>query len=234
MQVQSRTPVVEALASVPLFSRLPPAQLAELARVAHRQRFERGRVIVYQGEPGDTMYFILAGQVKVSLSAPDGQEAIIAILEDGDCFGELSVFDEQPRSASVIATMPIEVLTLRRQDVLRVIRQNPDLAISLITVLAQRLRDTDRLVEDAVFLDVAGRLAKRLLQLAEEHGRQTPQGIALDIHLTQQDLAAMIGASRESVNKQLGAFRDRGILAVDRQRITILRPDALRERASVQ
>ena len=224
--------VVEALRRVPLFASLKPQQLAELAQMARRQRFGRDEVVFYQGDNGDSFYVILSGQVKVSVSSPEGQEAILVMLDAGESFGELALLDEQPRSATIEATRPTEVLVMRRDEFHRIIHHHPDVALSLLRVMTKRLRDTDQLVQDAAFLDVAERLAKKLLALVDSHGRRSERGIELDIHLTQQDLAAMIGATRESVNKQLGAFRDRGILAVDRQRITIIKPEALRARVA--
>jgi CRP-like cAMP-binding protein len=224
--------MAQALSRVPLFASLSPEQIRELARVARRHRYTRDEVIFYQGDPGDTFYVILTGQVKVSVSSPEGQEAILVMLDTDESFGELALLDDQPRSATIQATRPTEVLALRKDDFHRLIRQTPDIAFGLLKVMTRRLRDTDQLVQDAAFLDVAERLAKKLLTLIEAHGRRTAQGIELDLHLTQQELAAMIGATRESVNKQLGVFRDRGILAVDRQRITILRLDLLRARVA--
>ena len=226
------TQIADALRRVALFAPLTADQIAELARMARRQRFGRDEVIFYQGDPGDSFYVILSGQVKVSVSSPEGQEAILVMLDTGESFGELALLDEQPRSATIEATRPTEVVVMRKDEFHRLIQHHPDIALSLLRVMTKRLRDTDQLVQDAAFLDVAERLAKKLLALVDSHGRASERGIDLDIHLTQQDLAAMIGATRESVNKQLGAFRDRGILSVDRQRITILKPDALRARVS--
>jgi CRP-like cAMP-binding protein len=230
-RAQRQAQVADALRRVPLFASLSSQAIDEIARVARRHQYERDEVVFYQGDPGDTFYVILDGQVKVSVSSSEGQEAILVMLNAGDSFGEFALLDEQPRSATIQASLPTEVVTLRKDDFQRLIHQSPEIALGLLKVMTKRLRDTDQLVQDAAFLDVAERLAKKLLGLAEQHGRVSPRGIELDIRLTQQDLAAMIGATRESVNKQLGAFRDRGIVAVDRQRITILKPDALRARA---
>jgi len=224
--------IADALRRAPLFSSLNTDQITELARMARRQRFGRDEVVFYQGDPGDSFYVLLAGQVKVSVSSPEGQEAILVMLDSGESFGELALLDAQPRSATIEATRPTEVVVIRKDEFHRLIHQHPDIAVQLLRVMTKRLRDTDQLVQDAAFLDVAERLAKKLLALVDSHGRRSERGIELDIHLTQQDLAAMIGATRESVNKQLGAFRDRGILSVDRQRITILKLDALRARVS--
>lgn len=218
------------LRRVPLFASLSDRQVEELTRMARRQLFDREEVVFYQGDPGDTFYVILSGQVKVSVTSAEGQEAILVMLDEGESFGEFALLDEQPRSATIEATLPTEVLAIRKAEFHRLLHQSPDIAIGLLRVMTKRLRDTDQLVQDAAFLDVAERLAKKLLSLADSHGRHTEQGIVLEVQLTQQDVAAMIGATRESVNKQLGAFRDRGIVTVDRQRITIVKPDALRAR----
>jgi CRP/FNR family cyclic AMP-dependent transcriptional regulator len=230
MRTNEELEIAAALQRVPLFASLSPSQLAELARVARRFNYARDETIFFQEDDGDTFYVILSGQVKVSVTSPEGQEAILVMLDAGEGFGEFALLDDQPRSATIEATQPTEVLSLRKDDFRRLLRQMPDIAIALLKVLTKRLRDTDQLVQDAAFLDVGDRLAKKLLFLMETHGRTVPQGIELGLKLTQQDLASMIGATRESVNKQLGAFRDRGIVAVDRQRIIILRPETLRAR----
>jgi CRP-like cAMP-binding protein len=225
-----RAQVATALGRVPLFASLNPEQIEGIARVARRHRYDRDEVVFFQGDPGDTFHVVLSGQVKVSVSSPEGQEAILVVLNAGESFGEFALLDDQPRSATIQATRPTETVTLRKDDFHRLIRQTPDIAFGLLQVMTRRLRDTDQLVQDAAFLDVAERLAKKLLGLVETNGRPVERGIEIDVHLTQQDLAAMIGATRESVNKQLGAFRDRGVLTFDRQRITILRPDVLKAR----
>jgi CRP/FNR family cyclic AMP-dependent transcriptional regulator len=231
MREHEEQQIAAALHRVPLFATLSAGQLAELARVARRHRYSGDQTIFYQGDPGDTFYVILSGQVKVSVTSSEGQEAILVVLDAGEGFGEFALLDDQPRSATIEATQNTEVLVLRKDDFRRLLRQMPDIAIGLLRVLTKRLRDTDQLVQDAAFLDVGDRLAKKLLVLMESHGRAAPQGgVVLTLQLTQSELASMIGATRESVNKQLGAFRDQGIVAVDRQRITILNPDRLRAR----
>ena len=224
------TSVEDALRRVPLFRPLTPVQIGEMGRRLRRRHYDRGEIIFHQGDPGDTCYVLVQGQVKISLISPDGQEAILVMLDGGQCFGELALFDEQPRSASVTATEPSEVLVLQRPDFLRILATHPDIATSLLEIMTKRLRDTDQIVEDAAFLDVSERLAKKLLQLADSVGQPSDRGIEIGGRLTQQDLAAMIGATRESVNKQLGSLREDGIVRVDRQRITILDPDSLRRR----
>ncbi|HWP29356.1 MAG TPA: Crp/Fnr family transcriptional regulator [Chloroflexota bacterium] len=219
-----------ALRQVPLFAELPPERIQELAQMVRRRTYHRGETIFHKGDPGSGLYILTGGQVKIVLPSETGEEALLAVLEAGDFFGELALFDGLPRSATVVAVQNAEVLVLHRDDFLGFVARNPEVAIALFGVLSRRLRAADELIQDAVFLDVPGRLAKRLLELAERHGRQTPQGIAIELKLTQQDLAAMIGATRESVNKHLGWMRDRRLIALDRQRITVLRPDELRKR----
>jgi CRP/FNR family cyclic AMP-dependent transcriptional regulator len=219
-----------ALRQVPLFAELPPERIQELAQMVRRRTYHRGETIFHKGDPGSGLYILTGGQVKIVLPSETGEEALLAVLEAGDFFGELALFDGLPRSATVVAVQNAEVLVLHRDDFLGFVARNPEVAIALFGVLSRRLRAADELIQDAVFLDVPGRLAKRLLELAERYGRQTPQGVAIELKLTQQDLAAMIGATRESVNKHLGWMRDRRLIALDRQRITVLRPDELRRR----
>jgi CRP/FNR family transcriptional regulator/CRP/FNR family cyclic AMP-dependent transcriptional regulator len=219
-----------SLAQVPLFAELPPDRLRELAQMCRRRVYQRGETIFHKGDPGTGLYVLTEGQVKIVLPSEAGEEALLAVLEPGDFFGELALFDGQPRSATVVAVTRAETLLLPRDDFLGFVTRNAEVAVALFAVLSRRLRATDELIEDAVFLDVPGRLAKRLLDLAARHGRQTERGLEIDLKLTQQDLAAMVGATRESVNKHLGWMRDRRLLLLDRQRIILLRPDELRKR----
>src|SRR5262245_46820751 len=140
MREQEEQQIAVALSRVPLFGSLDPRQLAELARVARRYRYDRDETIFYQGDPGDTFYVILSGQVKVGVSSPEGQEAILVVLDAGEGFGEFALLDDQPRSATIEATLPTEVLALRKDDFRRLLRQMPDIAIGLLRVLTKRLR----------------------------------------------------------------------------------------------
>ena len=218
------------LGQVPLFAELPADRLNELVQMVRRRTYHRGETIFHKGDPGNGLYIIINGQVKIVLPSETGEEAMLAVLEGGDFFGELALFDGLPRSATVVAVQNAEVLVLHRDDFLGFVGRNPEVAVALFEVLSRRLRATDELIEDAIFLDVPGRLAKRLLDLADKHGHPTEQGVEIDLKLTQQDLAAMVGATRESVNKHLGWMRDHRLIQLDRQRIVLLRPDELRKR----
>lgn len=221
---------VRTLLELRLFTGFGPEQVALFEKESQRRSFKRGDVVFHKGDPGETMYLIAEGQVKVVLPSDSGDEALLEVLDPGDFFGELSLLDGQPRSATIVATEPTETVVLRRETLLKAIRSNPEVAIHLLQALCQRLRETDEFVSDTVFLDVPGRVAKKLLELADAYGERTPRGTVIGLRLTQQELARMVGATRESVNKHLGAYRARGIIDVDRQRFVILKRDELQRR----
>ncbi|MBM2810166.1 MAG: Crp/Fnr family transcriptional regulator [Chloroflexi bacterium] len=221
----------QSLRRVPLFSSLSDEQIAALNAVAQRRSFRRGEVIFHKGDAGPTLFMITQGQVKIVLpSDGGGEEALLGVMDTGDFFGELSLIDEQPRSATIVASEDTDTLVLHRVDFLEFLSANPELAIVVMRVLCRRLREADEFIEDAIFLDVPGRLAKKLLELAETYGRDTPYGTVIGLRMTQQELAAMVGATRESVNKHLRAYRARGIIEIDRQRIIIYKPEELQRR----
>ncbi|MDY6836138.1 MAG: Crp/Fnr family transcriptional regulator [Chloroflexota bacterium] len=219
---------VELLAQVPLFASANGEDLAELACRMSQRTYRRGEGIFRQGDPGSTLFIIQSGQVKISASSAEGEEAVFAILSEKDFFGELSLFDGKPRSASAVALTVTRTLLLCRADFVEVISKCPELAMNVLSALSTRLRRADLLVEDAVFLDLPTRLAKRLLELGECHGLRTEKGLEIELCLTQQDLADVVGVSRVAVNKQLSVYQDGGIIHLSRQRITLLRPEQLR------
>lgn len=220
---------VTLLAQVPLFASLKTSHLAELAGKLTLRNYRRGATIFHKDDPGLMLFVIKVGQVKISTPSPEGEETILAILTDGEFFGELSILDGKPRSASATAMEATQALTLNRNDFLDVLRAEPELAIEILAALSNRLRRTDLLLEDAFFLDLPTRLAKQLLELAEKHGLETDSSVEIALRLTQQDLANTVGASRESVNRLLGQFQDQGLISIAKQHIHILRPSELRE-----
>ena len=161
------------------------------------------------------------GQVKIVLYAEDGRESMIAIMSPGDCLGELAVLDGEPRSATAVALEPATLWYLHRGEFLSSIKRHPDLAQKIITLLTRRLRQTDEQLGDLVFFDVFSRVAKRLLELAASHGRPTDSGTVISLSMTQQELANLVGASRESVNKALRLYRSQGYISVGKQRIVV-------------
>jgi CRP/FNR family cyclic AMP-dependent transcriptional regulator len=218
------------LTRLPMFARLTPETTALLEAGVQKRSFRRGEVIFHKGDPGSSMYIILEGQVRIVLPSDNGEEALLGVLDSGDFFGELSLIDGQPRSATIMTSEPTDTAVLHRDAFLKVIHSSPAIAIDMLRILAHRLRDTDEFVQDAVFLDVPGRLAKKLLELSEAYGDARPDGTVIGLRLTQSELATMVGATRESVNKHLRAYRSRGIIDVSRQRIIIRRPEELQRR----
>jgi CRP/FNR family cyclic AMP-dependent transcriptional regulator len=219
------------LGSVPLFAGVPPRDLAELATRLRRRTFRRGEVILHRGDPAGAMHVIRSGRIKITLPAETGEETVLALLGTDSCFGEIAALDGGPRSATVTALEPTETLVLPRDDLLAFAREHPDFAVRLISTLAALLRRADEWLEDAYFQDLDTRLARRLLDLAEQHGKETPDGIEVSVPLTQSDMAGMLGATRVSVNRLLGTYQDARLLRLNRGSYTILRPDAFRQRA---
>jgi len=215
---------------VSLFADLPDEDIRALMAVARKRTFRAGEVIFHREDVGQVLYVIKEGKVNICLISPEGQEISLVVLGKGDFFGELAILDGLPRSTDAIALERVECYTLQRSDFHNAIMKNPKIAIQVLEILSRRLRKTDDKVEDLVVLDVYGRVAKKLLDLAHEHGVQVEDGIRIDIRLTQQDLASMVGASRESVNKVLGYFTDKGYISSDKHKITIHRVNELKQR----
>jgi CRP-like cAMP-binding protein len=216
-----------ALGRCRLFSGMDVLSLQVIARTLRARRFRRGEVLFHEGDPGDALFVVASGAVKVVVPSEDGEEAILATLRRGDFLGELALLDGAPRSASAIALEATEVLALPRDQFRSLVAAEPAIRDALLTALAGELRRLTTHVAELHFLDLTGRLAARLARLAEEHGEKQPNGeIKLDAPLTQSDLAAMIGATRQSVNKLLGEFEADGLLRMERDSIVV--PDLTR------
>lgn len=229
----TRTPLAPAelgrfMQEVPVFSRLTPDQLEALSGRMRRRVFGRGVVIFHQGMPGHALYIIESGSVRIFVLSEAGQEISVNIYGSGEIFGELSLLDGLPHSASAAAMEPMAVWMLFRDDFRRVVQEIPGMAIGIIECLSARLRQTTQYAEQMVFLDVPGRVARELLQLAGRYGTRGDDGsILIDLPLTQGELATMVGATRESVNKVLAHFRTMGYLATEGRRLRILASDEL-------
>ncbi len=218
-----------ALAKVPLFARLQPEEISRLAARMRRRTYRKNTAVVWQGDPGSTMFLIESGQVKVVMSSPRGQEAILKLLGEGDFFGDIALFDGQPRTADVVTIEESQLLLLEREALVSVIKDSPCLALGLLEALAGRLRYDVELMHVASFLDGPGRLAQVLLRLAGALRQSDGAPVTIPIRLTQTELAGLVGASRESVNRWLGEFEDRGYIRRDGFRIAILKPNDLRK-----
>jgi CRP/FNR family cyclic AMP-dependent transcriptional regulator len=220
---------IDLLRNVPLFAGLSDQDLDALAGSLGKRTFAKNMIIFHQGSLGQTLYIVESGKVRIFLLSESGQETTLNIYGAGDVFGEFSLLDGLPRSAGAVAMEKTVTLTLSREDFSRHLEACPKMALSIMQLLTLRLRFTTAQAESLAFLDVYGRVAMRLLDLAGRYGTEKGS-IELDLHLTQAELATWVAATRESVNKVLGAFRDQGLIAVEGQTITILDPEGLRKR----
>jgi CRP-like cAMP-binding protein len=218
----SARPVLASLAAIPFFGGLDPDALERLAASMRSRRFRRGEVIFHIGDPGDALFVIVSGEVKISLPSETGDEAILATLRPGDVFGELALLDGAPRSASASALMPTETVILPRDRFRELIATETGVRDALLASIAGELRRLTTHVEELHFLDITGRLAARLVRLAQESGTPLADGsLRLRTNLTQADLAAMVGCTRQSVNKLLGQFTDDGLIRLERDGIVV-------------
>ncbi|HEX6140630.1 MAG TPA: Crp/Fnr family transcriptional regulator [Candidatus Limnocylindria bacterium] len=222
---------IRALRGCPLFAPCPEPVLADVGRRLRHRHFRRGEVIFHQGDPGDALHVIISGSVKIVLPSPEGEEAIIATLTEGDFFGELALLDGQPRSATAVAVEATETLSLPRDVFRELVEQHPELRDALFAALSSLLRRITHHVEELHFLDLAGRLAARLARLARETRHPSAGRIELDWPYTQSDLASMIGGTRQSVNRLLADLIDDGLVRVEHERLIITDLDALDRRA---
>lgn len=223
----------EMLGDIPLFSGLCPAELRLIAGQVRKHRFRDETTVLHCENPGSALYVILSGRVKVHNTTLEGKEVPIALLADGELFGELSLLNGRGCSADVTTIEPTEVLVLTREAILECIRQAPQIAINLLATLAGRLRLANELNQALITLDAPGRAAMRLLVLARQHGVRTAEGVQIAIPLTQSDFASLIGTTRETAGRVLNDFRNLGWLSIDKgRRITLLREDRLTWRCS--
>jgi CRP/FNR family transcriptional regulator, cyclic AMP receptor protein len=211
---------VDALNRCRLFAGMSPESLDAISRTLRSRRFRRGEVLFHEGDPGDALFIVASGSVKVVVPSDDGDEAILSTLGRGDSLGELSLLDGAPRSASAIAIEPVEALTLPRHQFTSLLETDAAMRDALLAQLAGEVRRLTTQVADLHFLDLTGRLAARLVRLAEERGERMPDGsVRLDAPPTQGDLASMIGATRQSVNKLIGEFAE--------EKLVLLEPDGI-------
>ncbi len=212
---------VSLLRNISLFSSLSDAELEVLAGRLGQRTFGRGVIIFHKDSPGDTTYIIESGKVRIFILSESGQEISVRICGAGEVFGELSTLDGLPRSAGAMAMEETHVLTLRREDLQELLDAYPRMTRGIIATLTARVRYTTRYAENLTFLDVEGRVAQRLLELADQYGVQTAEGMEITLQITQSDLASLVGATRERVNKVLATFRHQGLIELDAERIII-------------
>lgn len=215
-----------------IFQGVEPEAAAALAAELETVSYPRSSAIFTEGELGDRLYIILEGKVKLGRHAADGRENLLSVLGPADMFGELSMFDPGPRTASAVAVTDVTLATTDRSGLRSWFAQRPEIAEQLLRVLARRLRRTNNSLADLIFTDVPGRVAKALLQLARQFGTRVDGGQLRVTHdLTQEELAQLVGASRETVNKALADFGQRGWLRLEGKSVVILDPERLGRRA---
>jgi len=223
----------ELLAQVGLFADLTTAELIGLAGLMRPRVYARDEVIYLRGDAGTAFYVIASGRVKIALTSPDGKEIILRRLGPGGFHGELALLDDEPRSADAIATETTVLLVLQRDAFRRFLADHPSAATRLLATVSHYLRRNAELIQDATFLDVPARLARVLLDLAtgSDGSADLPApGAVIPDRMKQGELAALVGATRESINKWLGAFEKQGLIRLDKGEITLLRPSALKQR----
>lgn len=208
--------VAQFLRRVPLFSQLSEADITRLAESARERNYPKNSVILFEDDPGDALYVVITGQVKVVLIGEDGREVILSVLQEGQFFGEMALIDDEPRSAHVIAMTEANLLVLRREDFQRRLQEAPTIALGLLGEMSRRMRKADDKIGGLVLLDVNGRVARLLLQMADENDGKT-----ITRRVTHHTLAQMIGSSRETVSRTIRDLADRGFVEVSRKAIII-------------
>ncbi|QJC22537.1 Crp/Fnr family transcriptional regulator [Arcanobacterium buesumense] len=219
------------LAHVELFRELDDAERADLLSLMSETTLKRGESLFHEGDSGDRLYVVTDGKVKLSHTADDGRENLIAVLGPGEIIGELTLFDLGARSSTVTAIAATSLLSLSHKDMMTYIDSHPAMAKSMLRELARRLRTTNQQMADLVFSDVPGRVAKALLDLAERFGERTQEGIYVAHDLTQEELAHLVGASRETVNKSLADFTSRGWIRLEGRAVLLIQVQRLQRRA---
>jgi CRP/FNR family cyclic AMP-dependent transcriptional regulator len=209
---------------------LPDRIIERLAAVAIRRVYRKGARIFSQGDDGRALYGVISGKVRIGTVGANGQEAFLNIMEPDDSFGEIAVIDGLARTAGALATETTELVAIQRGDLLDILYQEPELAVHLLRLFCDRMRWASDMVEESAFLPPEARLAKRLLNLAQEHGRPTAEG--MEFRISQAELAKFLGMSRQNVNEKLQVWRAAGWVRIARGRLLIIDARALKSVAS--
>ncbi len=215
------------LKHIRLFDGLSQTEMQEMERITRMQAVKKRQPLYLPGDPSSNVYLLKQGRVKIASTAPSGKEVTFDILEPGEIFGELEVLEETPRETAAEALDDTLICVIRREDFDHYLRTHPDLSVKLTKLIGLRLRKIQSRVEDLVFRDVPARLAHLLLELSKTDGVPDGPHIRLGIKLTHQEMANLIGCSRETVSTTLGQFRDQGLIRLDGRTITIVSPDHL-------
>ncbi len=210
-----------------IFAALSDEDIQAILELASTVRYPAKHMIFQAGEPGDTLLLVLEGRVKIFLASPEGKEAILSILEQGEMFGEMALLDGRARSANATTMEECRFLTIGQKDFLNFLEQHPKVALKLLAALSHRLRATNDRVGDLSFLNLPARLARILLNLGQQYGRSTSEGIVVGLKLSQEELGNLVGVSRESVNRQVRLWVEHGVLDYVHGTIILKNSDAL-------
>ncbi len=221
----------DPLARAGIFQGVDPAAVQALSATLEPVSFPRAHVIFAEGEPGDRLYIVLSGKVKIGRKSADGRENLLTVIGPSDMFGELSVFDPGPRTSTATTVTEVKAVAMDRAALREWIARRPEIAEQLLRVIARRLRRTNNMLADLIFTDVPGRVAKALLSLAQRFGTQETGMLRVTHDLPQEEIAQLVGASRETVNKALADFAHRGWLRLEGKSVLILEPERLARRA---
>ena len=221
----------EVLRKAGLFQGVAPEDVEALGNQFEVIEAPRGTTLFQEGEPGDSLYIVLEGKVKLGRRSSDGRENLVAVMGPADQFGELSLFDPGPRTATAVVVTDARLARLPKQALQTWVQERPQIAIQLLHVIARRLRRTNTMLADLIFVDVPGRVAKQLLLLAQKFGSVDSGQLRVTHDLTQEELAQLVGASRETVNKALADFALRGWLRLEGKSVVILDRERLARRA---
>jgi CRP/FNR family transcriptional regulator, cyclic AMP receptor protein len=216
------------LKKVPLFSEFSDEDRATVASLMIARHYPKHAVLVYEGDPGDALFIVVDGNVAVTRVSNDGKETILTILREGDFFGEMGVLDGSPRSATIKSLRDVDVAILPRSDFLNLLAKSPAMSLSLILALSSRLRETNQAIQAASYQDIRTRLASLLIHLSKNFGEDAENGTRLTLRLTNQEMANMIGTTRETVNRMLNRFWDEKLIDMRTANIVITEMDKLK------
>lgn len=226
-------PSSEFLQYVPIFSELSDETLEKIEKIGTRKTYKKNDVILLEDEVGSALFVIASGKVKVSRTSTDGREVILTILSDSNFFGEMAILDGQTRSATVTATEDSELFLIQRTEFLGLLREYPEISISLLQELTQRLRSADVKIKALSLKDAEGKVATVILQLADDIGKIRQGKVEIEKLPLQQDLANMAGTSRETISRTIHSFAKKGLVEIDGSKLRIIDYEKFKEMYSL-
>ena len=213
--------IAHIISNARIFGSLNSEDVKTLAKMGEKRQWRKGSQIISEGDEGDAIYLVLSGKVKVVLYGEEGREIVLSIMKEGDIFGEMALFDGEPRSANVEAIEDAECFVIRGDNLLKYIKNHPAVALNFLSHLSRRLREADRKIGGLALLDVCGRIAHTLLGIANAENGMQDKGVVTIERLTHEEIAAMIGSSREVVSRALKKMAQEGYVKIEKERFTL-------------